>query len=96
MKLYCLYDKVQNKILAEMDSYSKDVWIIGAVDPAKDGNYFKKLIISGVLEEGNYKMGLRGWWKWVQEQENNPEVSDEFSFNEEDIEIRELNLGDVF
>ena len=68
--------------------------VLGAVDPARDGNYFKELVISGVLEKSGYVLGLKGWWQWAIDSDT-VAMSDEFGFNVADVEIRELVLGNV-
>jgi hypothetical protein len=97
MKLYVLYDKVQNKLIAEMKRSATQQhlsYILGAVDIEKDGNYFDRLIITGVLEQKGNVLGLKEWWKWALDSDS-VEMSDEFGFSVNDVEVRELTLGQV-
>lgn len=95
IKLYCLYDKKQKKLLAEMETQKYYPFlVVGAVDPKTDGNHFKRLILSGTRRPRNKKdsrCGIEGWWEWFV-CTNYSYISEEFPFEEENIEIRELEM----
>ena len=90
MKFYVLYDKKQDRVLAEIISSSK-TFTLGAVDPKLDGNYVERVIISGLLKSTEFKMGLEKWWE-VTLQDGMWEISDEFPFDPDDVKI--VTLGE--
>lgn len=89
MKLYVLYDVVQDKLIAEMESFIGSNMVLGAINPETDGNFFKKIIISGVLGKKDAMMGLEKWWKWAIESKD-VWVSEEFPFNYKNVVFKEL------
>lgn len=89
MKLYVLYDVVQDKLIAEMESSIGSNMVLGAINPETDGNFFKKIIISGVLGKKDAMMGLEKWWKWAIESKD-VWVSEEFPFNYKNVVFKEL------
>ncbi len=91
IKLYCLYDTKQDRVLAimEPDISKPDITIIGSIDPVTDGNYYREIIVSGVRDSNNTVLGLSGWWNHVVNSDHY-EMSDEFGFNIDKVWIREL------
>jgi len=95
LKLYALYDKVQDRFIAIMEcSLPADVaFVLGAVNPTSDGNHCKEIIVSGNLETHGHVLGLKEWWKWAVDSKS-VVMSEEFDFDVENVEIRELLLGE--
>lgn len=98
MKLYCLYDKKQNKLIAIMQ---KEDYTLGAIDcseGSRAGNYIKEIVISLILKPSPLALGLVGWLDWVQEElkrkEPHVKISKEFPFDVADVEIRELSMSE--
>lgn len=91
IKLYVLYDEKQDKIISFIN---KSNGIIGAVNPATDGNHFENIIVSGVKEEAKNRMGLEKWWNWICEDKQNVySISKEFSFEPSDVKIKCLEVS---
>lgn len=91
IQLYVLHDVVQDKLIAEIENYTTNEMILGAVNPEIDGNHFKNIITAGNLSKNGNIMGIEGWWKWVCESEH-VEISDEFPFEPENIKIKCLTI----
>ena len=90
MKLYA-YKTKDGRYLAEMEpcGFSKRP-IIGAVDPATDGNYYKELCIDAIKNPSKFVLGAVGWLKWLRE-DGLPRgyvvMSDDFDFDPKEVKV---------
>jgi hypothetical protein len=91
-KLFILYDKKQNLYIAEFKNYSAHSFLLGAVNPETDGNYFDRLIIGGVLKQTKTVLGIEGWLDMCKTNQLPHLIHDEFPFDWNDIEIRQLRF----
>lgn len=92
IQLYVLYDKKQDKLIAEMETPCGSKQTLGAVNIKTDGNFYKNIIVAGNNMPNGNIYGLSKWWKWAMESDC-VEMSDEFPFHPDDIEIRCLEVG---
>lgn len=91
INLYVLYDVVQDKLIAEMETPIDAPMMLGAVNPATDGNFYKRLLVAGVEKQSGGIMGLEKWWEWACERDH-VEISDEFSFDIKNIKIKCITI----
>lgn len=94
MKLYVLYDQVQDRLIADMKSYASNKKVtLGAVKPVDDANYFNSIVVAGALSDDQGR-GIRPWWKWAVKALNETSIlmSDEFGFDPANVVVEEMDV----